>query len=71
MGQRLQFQCYLQKSQEASLWRLREEAELEAQRALWIRPHAVTLYLGVRVIGQEVGVCDMGAESNFRLPFSP
>ena len=48
-----------------------EEAELEVQRALWIRPHAMTLYLGVRVIGQEVEVCDMGAESNCRLPFSP
>ena len=50
MGQRVQFQCYLQKSQEASLWRLREEAELEVQGVLWIRHHGSDFVSG--------GTCD-------------
>lgn len=32
---------------------------------------AVTLYLGMSVMGQEVGVCDMAAEPNCRPPFPP
>ena len=55
MGQCVQFQCYsLQKSQEASLWRLREEAELDVQRALWICRHGSDFVSG--------GACD-GARS--------
>ena len=50
MGQRVQFQCYLQKSQEASLWRLREEAELEVQGVLWIHHHGSDFVSG--------GACD-------------
>lgn len=40
---------------------LREEAELEVQRALWIRPHGSDTVSGMSVMGQEVGVCDMAS----------